>query len=344
MAEKINSTMREIITKYELIDRHSWVRFVKHHPQGNVFQTPEMYEVYQCASNIQPYVVAAVCDGEVEGVLVAQWICNGGNIASWMTSRAIITGGPLAKDNDLAIIDELVKAYKAILPLMTIYSEIRPIYNSSLLFEHLTTKKWKRIGHYNIVLPLNKDVDELYKQMHKERRRNVQTAIKNGLRFEQVTSTENIQEVIALIHQTYTRKHVPISYLDMFDRVLGILGDYAHFFACYAADGKMIAGQIRLSYNELVYAWFAGSDEAYFKQRPNDFLMWNVIVWANEKGYKLFDFGGGGEPGVEYGVRDYKMKYGCEIYEYGRMLYTHRPITYYFAQLAYKLYHKLKRK
>jgi lipid II:glycine glycyltransferase (peptidoglycan interpeptide bridge formation enzyme) len=180
--------------------------------------------------------------------------------------------------------------------------------------------------------------------MHKERRRNVQIAIKNGLVFREVKCIEQILEVVALIKQTYERKHVPISYLDMFDQVLDIMGDYAHFIACYTSDGKMIGGQVRLCYKEMIYAWFAGSDEAYFKQRPNDFLMWNAIVWAKEKGYLLFDFGGGGEPGVEYGVRDYKMKYGCEIFDYGRMLYTHRPFTYFLAQAAYKFYHKLKGK
>lgn len=334
--------MREIITKYELIDKQSWSNFVKNHPLGNVFQTPEMFAVYQCAANIQPYVVAATCDGEVEGILLAQWMTNWGKLAAWITSRSIIMGGPLAKDNNPEIIEALLEAYKALIPVKTIYTEIRPVYNSTQIFNYLATKKWMRKGHYNIVLPLDKEVDTLYHQMHKERKRNVQTAIKNGLTFEQVTSREKIQDIVALIRQTYARKHVPISYLDMFEKVLVILGDYAHFFACYASDGKMIAGQLRLCYNEMVYAWFAGSDETYFKQRPNDFLMWNVIAWAQGNGYQLFDFGGGGEPGVEYGVRDYKMKYGCEIYDYGRMLYTHRPITYHLAQLAYKFYHKLK--
>lgn len=335
--------MREIITKYELIDKQSWSNFVKNHPLGNVFQTPEMFAVYQCAANIQPYVVAATCDGEVEGILVAQWMTNGGKLTAWITSRSIIMGGPLAKDNNSEIIEALLEAYKALVPIKTIYTEIRPVYNSTQIFNYLATKKWIRKGHYNIVLPLDKDVDTLYHQMHKERKRNVQTAIKNGLIFEQVTSLEKIQNIVALIRQTYARKHVPISYLDMFEKVLDILGNYAHFFACYAQDGKMIAGQLRLCYNEMVYAWFAGSDEQYFKMRPNDFLMWNVICWAHRNGYQLFDFGGGGEPGVEYGVRDYKMKYGCEIYDYGRMLYTHRPLTYHCAQLAYKLYHKIKK-
>lgn len=336
--------MIEIVTKYELIDKQSWSNFVRNHAQGNVFQTPEMYEVYQCAEKIRPYVVAAISNGEVIGVLVGQWTANGGKLGAWITSRSIVMGGPLVKDNNTEVVDLLINAYMSVLPIKTIYTEIRPVYDSVQLFMHLSQSKWIRIGHYNIILPLNKEIDTLYNQMHKERKRNVQTAIKNGLTFEQVTSKKKIQDVIALIKQTYVRKHVPIAYLDMFENVLTILGEYAHFFACYTPDGKMIAGQLRLCYNEMVYAWFAGSDENYFKLRPNDFLMWNVIVWANANGYQLFDFGGGGEPGVEYGVRDYKMKYGCEIYDYGRMLYTHRPITYYLAQWAYKMYHKLLKK
>ena len=335
--------MREIITKYELIDKQSWSNFVRNHPQGNVFQTHEMYRVYQHAQNIVPYIVAVVNAGQVEGILLAQWMTNGGKLGAWLTSRSIIIGGPLAKDNDLDIIDILWKAYKALLPIKTIYSEIRPVYDSEQLFQYLATKSWTRKGHYNIVLPLDKETEVLYSHMHKERKRNVQTAIKNGLIFEQVTSLEKIQNIVALIRQTYARKHVPISYLDMFEKVLDILGNYAHFFACYAQDGKMSAGQLRLCFNEMVYAWFAGSDEQYFKMRPNDFLMWNVICWAHRNGYKYFDFGGGGEPNVEYGVRDYKMKFGCEIFDYGRMLYSHRPLTYFCAQLAYKLYHKIKK-
>lgn len=336
--------MREVLTVYDVIDKQGWSDFVRNHPLGNVFQTPEMFQVYQHTDNIIPYVVVLVSNGEIEGVLLAQWISNGNKFAQWLTSRSIIIGGPLAKNNNPIIIDELFRAYYSLLPAKTIYSEIRPIYDVSTMFQYLVTKNWKRIGHYNILLSLDKEVDVLYNQMHKERKRNVQIAIKNGLIFKEVTTLEEIKNVVSLIQQTYSRKHVPISYLDMFYKVLDIMGDYAHFIACYTADGKMIAGQIRLCYKDMIYAWFAGSNEDFFKLRPNDFLMWNAIIWAKSNGYQLFDFGGGGEPGVEYGVRDYKMKYGCEIYDYGRLLYTHRPIIYYLAQKAYKLYHKLKGK
>lgn len=328
------------------INRTLWASFVESHPQGNIFQTPEMYDVYACAEHVTPIAIATVEGDEVVGILVAQYMTNGGALASWITARSIITGGPLAKDNKPEIVEALMQEYRRLLPSKTIYSEIRPIYPMNELMNERVTelKRWKRVGHYNLVMRLEKTEEELFEQMHKERRRNVNQAIKAGLTFKELTTADEIQQMVALIEKTYRRKHVPIGYLNMFDKVQGILRDYAHFFGCYTAEGQMIAGQVRLCYGTLVYAWFAGSDEDYFKFRPNDFTMWNVIRWAREKGYKEFDFGGGGEPGKAYGVRDYKLKYGCEMFDYGRYILAHRPVTYWLAAKMYGLYHKIKGK
>lgn len=322
------------------IDRMQWAEFVSAHPKGNVFQTPEMYDVFALSDHIRPIVVAVVEDDKIVGILLAQYITNGNAIASWLTARSIITGGPLALNNDPKIIEALFEAYKKQLPVQTIYSEIRPVYEMNWM----NGFGWTRKGHYNLILNLEKSEEELWEGMHKERRRNVNQAIKAGLTFRELENPEEIHEVVRLIEQTYQRKHVPISYLSIFDEVQRVMHEYAHFFGCFTAEGQMIAGQIRLCYGDLVYAWFAGSDEAYFKLRPNDFTMWNVIRWAHEQGYKEFDFGGGGEPGVEYGVRDYKLKYGCNMYDFGRYTLAHRPITLWLGTVAYKLYHKIKGK
>lgn len=328
------------ILTYEEIDKAEWGEFVATHPKGNVFQTPEMYDVFAISDHIKPIVVAVIKDSQIVGILLAQYITNGNAIAAWVTARSIITGGPLARDNDRKIISVLFEAYKKQLPFKTIYSEIRPIYEMNCM----NGFGWARKGHYNLVLGVEKTKVELFEQMHKERRRNVNQAIKAGLTFRELEYPEEIHEVVRLIAQTYQRKHVPISYLNIFDKVRQLMHEYAHFFGCFTAEGQMIAGQVRLCYGDLVYAWFAGSDEKFFKLRPNDFLMWNVIVWAHEKGYKWFDFGGGGEPGVEYGVRDYKLKYGCEMYDYGRYTLVHRPLSFEFGTFAYKFYHKIKGK
>lgn len=331
----------EILTDIAKIDRTCWSNFVYNHPQGNVFQTPEMADVLMHTSNVHPVCVAIQEHDEIVGIVLGQVITSENPIMTLLSTRFIISGGPLVKDNDTNVLKLLLQALHKLLPWYIIYSEIRPVYAMTSIEECLLRNNWKRLGHYNLILPLDKTPEELFEQMHKERRRNVNQAIKFGLTYKEVTDKKEVDGVVELIRKTYVRKHVPMPYLDIFDEVYELMRQYTHFFAAYAQDGTMVAGQVRLCYRDLVYAWYAGSDDAYFKQRPNDFLMWEAIVWAHEHGYQYFDFGGGGEPGVEYGVRDYKLKYGCQMYEYGRYLYMYRPLTYHIGAWVYKTYHKI---
>ena len=40
-------------------DMKQWSEFVLNHPQGNIFQTPEMAEVYRRTKNYEPVTLAA---------------------------------------------------------------------------------------------------------------------------------------------------------------------------------------------------------------------------------------------------------------------------------------------
>jgi len=100
---------------------------------------------------------------------------------------------------------------------------------------------------------------------------------------------------------------------------------------------------VRLCYKELVYAWYAGSDSAYFDKRPNDFLTWQVMLWSKANSYKVFDFGGAGNPTVDYGVRNYKMKFGGELVHFGRFEKTHKTLFMFIGRKLYRLYKKRKK-
>ena len=79
------------------------------HPYGTVFHTPEMYDVFAISDHIHPIVVAAIENDQIVGILLVQYITNGNTIASWFTARSIITGGPLARNNDPKIVQSLSK-------------------------------------------------------------------------------------------------------------------------------------------------------------------------------------------------------------------------------------------
>jgi len=153
---------------------------------------------------------------------------------------------------------------------------------------------------------------------------------------------ENIKNVILLLKMTYDRVKMPFSYDNLFFNSQLLLDKNVKFFGAFL-DDKMIAGQVRLCYNDTVYAWYAGSDSDYFNKRPNDFLLWNVILWSKDNHYSVFDFGGAGKPNVPYGVREYKMKFGGELVNYGRYQKEHKIILMYIGRFAFKLYKTFKR-
>ena len=49
----------EIITDSSMIDRKSWSDFVRNNLHGNVFQTPQMYDVFEQAEGFTPILIAA---------------------------------------------------------------------------------------------------------------------------------------------------------------------------------------------------------------------------------------------------------------------------------------------
>lgn len=318
------------------IDAELWGRFVSDHPLGNIFQTKGMYDLFQQTDHSQSLAIAVMNEQAILGVLLAVIVSNGPTFTRAFTSRSIVIGGPIAEDNDPTIIGLLLREYKQRLPRYVVYTEIRPVFDLQGISETLLNLGYNRIGHYNLLMSITPDASDLWNGMHKERRRNVRKAQELGLEFREIVEQDEINEIIALILTTYKRKRVPISSTDALKKANQFLSGNIRYFAAFY-KGEMIAGQIRLYYKKLAYAWYAGSDEKHFKLYPNDFLMWNVICWSHKHGYRVFDFGGGGEPGIPYGVRDYKLKYGCDMHEFGRYLCIHHSFVYKMGKTAISL-------
>ena len=65
-------------------------------------------------------------------------------------------------------------------------------------------------------------------------------------------------------------------------------------------------------------------------------LPWKIMEWGHENGYKLFDFGGAGKPNIPYGVRDYKLKFGGDLVNFGRFEKVHKKYRMAFGKIGLK--------
>lgn len=338
------NTNYRIITDVNAIDRAKWERFVYDHPQGNVFQTPQMFAAYRTTKNYQPYVVACYEGDSLIGILLAVAQKEYKGIIGKLSSRSIIWGGPLVKDNNADILILMIDAYDNMVASQVVYSQVRNILNTDWAKKVLTAKGYQYEDHLNILVNLEKSEEDLWKNVHANRRNKINRAKKNILQFRLLSDSQSISQAYVVLKDVYRRARMPLPDLSLFlnlfappekDRLLRL-------FAVF--DKEEIAGiMMALCYRERVYEWYVGGRYQYFDKYPNDLVPWEVFLWGKSHGYKIFDFGGAGRPGVSYGVRDFKLKFGGETVNFGRFQKTHKPIVMYVAKLGFRLWQFLKK-
>ena len=102
-------------------------------------------------------------------------------------------------------------------------------------------------------------------------------------------------------------------------------------------EGVDIGALTLLLYKNLITYWYTGTLREYSSYRPSDLLVWHALEWGKKNGFHTFDFGGGGKPDEEYGVRDFKAKFGGNLVNFGRNVRVQSPLLYKASQFGYQL-------
>ncbi|MFX0135576.1 MAG: lipid II:glycine glycyltransferase FemX [Candidatus Hodarchaeota archaeon] len=325
------------------VDRVKWADFVYNHPNGNIFQTPEMYEVYKNTKNYEPNFLAVVNeDDEISGVLLS--VVQRENIRpiSRLTERSIIWGGPLIKDEDTKVFTLILGEYEKIAKKRAVYSQFRNLFDMqkfSKIFYHFG---YSFENHLNIIIDLKKSEEVLWKEIHCERRHNIRRALNKGTFVEEIKNFSDLLRIYHIICQVYNNAKLPIADKSLFEGAVRILSPHG-MVKCFGAFycNEIIGVRFVLSYKKSLYDWYAGSKREFRNKYPNDLLPWEIFKWGILHGYEVFDFGGAGKPNKPYGVREYKRKFGGKFIESGRYVKEHKPILMQISKVGFKIIKKL---
>ena len=110
---------------HRIPDLDVWSNFVANHPQGNIFQTPEMYLIYKRTKNYYPIVVSNIEGGVLTGISLAVVQREISGFLGFFSSRSIIWGGPLVKRE--SSIPKMLDFYSKIIEKNALYTQIRNI-------------------------------------------------------------------------------------------------------------------------------------------------------------------------------------------------------------------------
>lgn len=324
-----------------------WNKFVYDHPNGNIFQTSKMYEVYKRTKNYEPIILAVLNNSnDILALVQAVTIKETEGIFSKFTARAVIQGGPLWIEGEQGTnaLRLLMNHYDEIMQKRVLYTQIRNMCDMSKLSTFFGEIGYVYEDHLNFLIDLSKSKDDLWSALTKSRRRGVKSAKKNNLTVEVMTEKKTIPIFYGFVGETYQKIGLPLVDISIFNAVNDILvpNNMAKFFIVMC-DGECIGGRVILSFKNTIYAWYRGSKSEYTKLYPNDLMGWDTIERFHENGFQILDFGGAGKPEENYGPRDFKKQFGGRLVNFGRFRKDYHPNKLKFSMGILQFYRMINK-
>ena len=328
------------IVECHLVESEKWNSYVLNHAKGTIFQTTCYLACHSSEFNSDYFGFAAIDNGVIVGLVAGIIVYNYFFPLSILTRRAIIEGGPIA--NDIFIAEQLIEVVTEYTKRRAIYTQYRNMWDQSLILPAMERRGYNYEPHLDILHDLDVDKECIIQNISKNKRGNVRKSLNKGAIFREAEKNE-WDACIDLILGTYRRVGLPCPGRSYFLNAFKSLSDYVRVFVV-DQNGIIIGTRAELCFKDLVYDWYAGSDDSYKGFYPNDVLPYSILLWGKENGYKTFDFGGAGRPDVPYGVRDHKMKFGGQLVENGRFERVNHQLIYEIASKAIAWKKKVKEK
>ncbi len=336
-----------IVTNISQLDEVKCREFVFHHPDGNIFQSPEGLKLFQSSVNYEPIIISAVEEDKIIGSLLAVIIKEGHGLKGYLSRRCIIWGGPIIAEGRDDALSAILEKYNEISARKIISTEFR---NFQIQSEE-RKNTFEEYGftyktHLNITIDLSVSETALWKNVKKQRKDGINKAKKAGFKFNATNGANIIPIFYELLQTSYNRIRLPYPKMELFLGMPDVLPRDSYKFFSLSKDNVPVVILCALFYNKNMYAFYLGStqDVDILKMRSIDYLYWEVIRWAKENDFKMYDWMGAGSPDKEYGVRKFKLEYGGKITEPGRYYKIHNTLLMDFAKLGLWLIKRTKKR
>mgnify|MGYP000879408146 CR=1 FL=1 len=316
-----------------------WSSFVREHPQGNVFHTPEMFEVWKATRGYVPELWAAVQDDKVAALLIPVHISISTGVLKKLTTRTVVFGGALCVEGQAGRqgLHDLLVEFRLHARIVSLFTEIRNVSEPNGILPVLSESGFRYEEHLNYLINLQGPVEAVFDRIGSRTRQHIRRAIKrNRVRVAEVREREQIRICYDLLQKTYGLANVPLADISLFHAAFDQLAakQMARFTLAFV-DEEPAAVSVELIYKDVIYGWYGGVDRRFTPNAPNELMMWHVLEWGCKNGYRIYDFGGAGKPDEKYGVRDFKAKFGGVLVGYGRNVWVARPAFLAVSKFAY---------
>jgi CelD/BcsL family acetyltransferase involved in cellulose biosynthesis len=322
------------------LDRDCWQAFLDCQPPGGIFNTPEMYQVFERAAGHEPELWVAVDAGRPVAMFAPVRVTVLGGPLRPLTSRSVAFGSVLAAPGEAGRegLGRLLQAYNQTATRRAVFTELRNPVQLNGLQATLDAQGYRFEDHLNFLIDLTQPESRLWSNIRSNARRNIRKAQAEGVEVAEVDDPAEMAAVYALLKVVYRRIQVPLPDESLFQAAFDVLRPRDMMRVLVARSGDVVIGALTLLVcRGVMLYWYTGTLREHSALRPADLLVWRALQLGASSGCRVFDFGGGGRADEAYGVRDFKAKFGGELVNYGRNVCVHGPVRLALSLAGYRL-------
>jgi len=283
-----------------------WDAFVEAMPGGTFFHLSGWKRVIETAFRHRTYYLIAERDRAVSGVLPLTLVKTRLFGASLISNAFCVQGGPIAADAT-----SLQALENAAIRLM-----------EDLCVPVLEFRSWSEgRAHWlsrddlyaSFRKPIDPSVDKNLKAIPRKQRAMVRKGLQNGLCSELDDDVERLHRVYGESVRNLGTPVFPKKYFELLRSTFPQQSD----IVTITSSGKPIASVMNFYFRDEVLPYYGGGTADARRLAANDFMYWEVMRRACERGCRLFDFGRS-KRGT--GAYDFKCYWGFEptplVYQY----------------------------
>jgi serine/alanine adding enzyme len=332
------------ITVVNTLPENDWRQFVMSNPAGNIFHTPEMFQVFSRTKGYRPELWAATENKRVLALFLPVQITLMNGVMRYFTTRSVAFGSVLCapEAEGYQALARLLQTYVRDLDRAPLFTELRNLSDMKALQGVLSKHGFIYEDYLNYLIELGLPSEDLLQNIGRRTRKHIRRGMRQGkIVVEEAKDSAQVAVCYDLLCRTYKAAQLPLAHRSLFEAAYDLLWPKNMVrFSLARLEATPVAVSIDLLYKDIVYGWYGGLDRAFSSYFPNELLHWHILEWGAENGYAVYDFGGAGKPDEEYGVRDFKAKFGGELVCYGRNVHVHSSRTLWLSELGYRLLRK----
>lgn len=330
-----------IFTSKKPINTEKLETFLNSNPNTNFFQSLEAFDFFCDVDNYEPFFVISTINETVNGSILAVFIHEGKGPKRYFSRRCIIWGGPIVENDDpqivLCLLSELGKQTKR----KAIYTEFRNFIDFSIYHNIFNSLNYQFHEHLNYIIHIDSLAHAL-QNLSKSKKRQINKSLNKGAEITEAENLDQVKEFYTILKRLYLHKvKKPLPEFSFFKAFFE--NNKIGIFLLVKYQKKIIGGIMCPVFRETIFEWFVcGLDHEYDDIYPSVLATWAPIEYAANNGLNYFDFMGAGRPDEDYGVREFKSKFGGRLVEYGRYIKIENAALFIIGKLGLRLTRLIK--